>query len=463
MKIHIVKKGESLYSISQKYGVALEEVVKLNPGIANPDEIDVGMKIKLPSSPVQPGDMEIMHQHAVQQGDSLWKLSKAWGIPLSDMIKANPQLKNPNVLLLGEVVNIPKATGDAGGAAIPQTEHESMHYQMMSHPEKVPTHPIAPSKPNEPEKVPTDVVSPVAQPPEAKPVPEPAPLPAPIAEEKHAKPAFPIHFEYQHQHIDLFQHFGKPATEVMSSYELPKAPEYPSHIHHMPYGIGPSVMGAQENWPSHPLANMNMPAGVDNMYLAPTMNMPAGGDNMYHAPTMNMPAGGDNMYPASTMNIHAGAENQYPIMPGHAGMMTGPQAGAYGYGPIVFPPYAPIPHDCNPGFNAPVAGFGGWGPNPQLMGYPAMPMPYAHGYGGGNYPWDMTQPAEAKPCGCDCHEKREPEQPAVDTSGEAVVKQEAVKKSAVRKKEKKASIRTKSAARQQPVSRKTGSIPWINN
>jgi len=43
VKIHIVKQGDSLYSIAQKYGVSLEDVLKANPDISNPDAIDVGM------------------------------------------------------------------------------------------------------------------------------------------------------------------------------------------------------------------------------------------------------------------------------------------------------------------------------------------------------------------------------------------------------------------------------------
>jgi len=114
VKIHVVKKGDTLYLIAKKYNVALEELIAANPEIANPDEIDVGMKIKIPM-PANPA-FEIMHQHTVQQGDTLWKLSKAWGIPLETLIKANPQLKNPNVLLTGEIVNIPKiGSGHFGG------------------------------------------------------------------------------------------------------------------------------------------------------------------------------------------------------------------------------------------------------------------------------------------------------------------------------------------------------------
>lgn len=113
MKIHIVKNGESLYSISKKYDVPLEELIKMNLQLKDPNEIDVGMKIKVPSSSHPQTGHEIVHKHVVKEGDTLWKLSKAWGVPLQEMIEANPQLKNPNVLVIGQVVNIPKISNDA--------------------------------------------------------------------------------------------------------------------------------------------------------------------------------------------------------------------------------------------------------------------------------------------------------------------------------------------------------------
>ncbi|MED5016167.1 LysM peptidoglycan-binding domain-containing protein [Paenibacillus chibensis] len=66
--------------------------------------------MKIPAEPVHvPSNDQFIHKHVVKQGDSLWKLSKAWGVSLKEMIDANPQLKNPNALLVGEVVNIPKS------------------------------------------------------------------------------------------------------------------------------------------------------------------------------------------------------------------------------------------------------------------------------------------------------------------------------------------------------------------
>lgn len=111
MKIHIVKKGDTLYELSKKYGVPLEKIIEANPQLADPNQLSIGMKVKIPSQPVTvTTPQNTIHKHVVKQGDTLWKLSKAWGVPLKNMIEANPQLKNPNALLVGEVVFIPKVT-----------------------------------------------------------------------------------------------------------------------------------------------------------------------------------------------------------------------------------------------------------------------------------------------------------------------------------------------------------------
>jgi LysM repeat protein len=110
LKIHIVKKGDTMYEIAKKHHVTLDQLIAFNPQIEDAAKIDVGMKVKIPMNPkpVEPPPSEYAYKHIVKQGDTLWKLGKAWEIPLQAMISANPQLKNPNVLMTGEVVYIPK-------------------------------------------------------------------------------------------------------------------------------------------------------------------------------------------------------------------------------------------------------------------------------------------------------------------------------------------------------------------
>ena len=44
---HIVKEGETLYSISKTYGVSLEEITKVN-GIDDPSQVSVGLRLIIP-------------------------------------------------------------------------------------------------------------------------------------------------------------------------------------------------------------------------------------------------------------------------------------------------------------------------------------------------------------------------------------------------------------------------------
>lgn len=50
LKIHIVQKGDTLWEISKSYGVDFEQVKELNSQLSSPDMIMPGMKIKIPSS-----------------------------------------------------------------------------------------------------------------------------------------------------------------------------------------------------------------------------------------------------------------------------------------------------------------------------------------------------------------------------------------------------------------------------
>lgn len=50
LKIHIVQKGDTLWDLSKKYGVDFEELKQANPQLSSPDMVMPGMKIKIPST-----------------------------------------------------------------------------------------------------------------------------------------------------------------------------------------------------------------------------------------------------------------------------------------------------------------------------------------------------------------------------------------------------------------------------
>lgn len=45
--------------------------------------------------------------YVVRKGDTLWGIAKRYGVALTALITANPQIKNPNLIYPGDRVNIP--------------------------------------------------------------------------------------------------------------------------------------------------------------------------------------------------------------------------------------------------------------------------------------------------------------------------------------------------------------------
>lgn len=54
-----------------------------------------------------PNNKDAVTTYTVKRGDNLNKISKMYGVPLSKVIKANPQIKNPNLIYPGDQVTIP--------------------------------------------------------------------------------------------------------------------------------------------------------------------------------------------------------------------------------------------------------------------------------------------------------------------------------------------------------------------
>jgi len=49
----------------------------------------------------------IMQQYVVKPNDTLYLIAKEFDVPLAQLIKANPQIENPNMIYIGRTINIP--------------------------------------------------------------------------------------------------------------------------------------------------------------------------------------------------------------------------------------------------------------------------------------------------------------------------------------------------------------------
>lgn len=130
---HVVESGETLYSLSRKYGISVDEIKSNNNGLKK--GLQVGQVVKIPSTrtlneeesslggspppkraandtPVQPsevvstGEGEVV-SHQVAPKETLYSLSKKYGVTVDDIKNQNPDVAQKG-LQVGQTITIRK-------------------------------------------------------------------------------------------------------------------------------------------------------------------------------------------------------------------------------------------------------------------------------------------------------------------------------------------------------------------
>jgi len=95
---YIVKSGDSLYSISRKYGVSVDDIKRANN--LNTNLLQIGQRLKIPSS-----QDESYINYVVKSGDSLYSIARKYDTTVSEIMNVN-NLKT-NLLSIGQKLLIP--------------------------------------------------------------------------------------------------------------------------------------------------------------------------------------------------------------------------------------------------------------------------------------------------------------------------------------------------------------------
>lgn len=99
MIIHVVRSGETLWNIANRYSVNMSSIVQLNE-LPNPNQLVMGQALVIPT----PGST-----HVIKSGETLWSISQQYGVSINSIIQAN-QIANPNLLYPGVSLYIPSIT-----------------------------------------------------------------------------------------------------------------------------------------------------------------------------------------------------------------------------------------------------------------------------------------------------------------------------------------------------------------
>ena len=99
---YTVKKGDSLYSIAKKYNTTVDELKKLNNLTTN--NLAIGDVLKVKEKPKENNSSSEI-TYTVKKGDSLYQISKKYNISVEEL-KTYNNLKS-NLLSIGDVLKIP--------------------------------------------------------------------------------------------------------------------------------------------------------------------------------------------------------------------------------------------------------------------------------------------------------------------------------------------------------------------
>lgn len=126
---HVVKSGETLTDISQKYGLTPHDIVEAN-GLKNPDVLQKDQLLLIPSSVDavaavreevemrKAAELEKRNKvipievktYVVAKGDNLWSISNNFNLSIDTLFGSN-SLKNPDYLKPGIVLRVPNQDG----------------------------------------------------------------------------------------------------------------------------------------------------------------------------------------------------------------------------------------------------------------------------------------------------------------------------------------------------------------
>lgn len=106
-KIHIVKNGDTISSISKFYSINKDLIIKLN-NLKDENYIFVGQNLIISESTEKQSDL-INNYHIVKTGENLTDISNKYNLKVKELIEIN-NINNPDSIKVGQKLTIRKKT-----------------------------------------------------------------------------------------------------------------------------------------------------------------------------------------------------------------------------------------------------------------------------------------------------------------------------------------------------------------
>lgn len=128
--VHEVQKGQTLYAISKIYGIGTGDILTINPDIKK--GLKEGQLIRIPIPKLKEkdssdveGNQDNLLRHRVKTKETLYSLSKYYGVTIESIVEANDSL--PEGLKVGQEIVIPMEAASIIGS-YDSTEFKDMYH-----------------------------------------------------------------------------------------------------------------------------------------------------------------------------------------------------------------------------------------------------------------------------------------------------------------------------------------------
>lgn len=129
---HQVQKGETLYSISRKYGISVGELCSAN-NISTSSVIKTGQNLKIPtknsSEEKNSQKVEKTDTYIVKKGDTLYGIAKRFGVSVETLTIMN-KMSGSNTIKVGQCLIVPLAPSESKSIEVVKTPTNIEDFQL---------------------------------------------------------------------------------------------------------------------------------------------------------------------------------------------------------------------------------------------------------------------------------------------------------------------------------------------
>lgn len=96
MQIHVIRQGETLWQLAQRYGTSISQITLLNQ-LEDPSDLVIGEALVIPN---------VYKEYVVERGDTLGTIAARFGTTTAALAQIN-NIADPNLIYVGELIELP--------------------------------------------------------------------------------------------------------------------------------------------------------------------------------------------------------------------------------------------------------------------------------------------------------------------------------------------------------------------